>query len=411
MSKVRRSSAMSVKNGGTWTQRSARQYPLLLVLVLLAAAGCRGASRDTSRALPSPPSSIQFLATSDLHYGITRKTFRGGTNVSARDVNAALVAQMNGLPAITLPADGGLRAGQRVGSTDFVAVTGDIANRAEEGVQAPAASWAQFRSGFVDALTLRAPGGQPTSVFPIPGNHDVTNAIGFYKPMVPPVDATPMAEMYNMTLKPRVARTKESYSYARDKVHYSRDIRGVRFIFLNVWPDAAERAWLATELRAVSSTTPVVLFAHDQPDVESKHFTNPNGASTVNPTDKFENVLGEVFKSGTTVDVPAVQQQRAFATFLASRPNIKAYFHGNDNSNEFYVWRGPDGSAALNSFRLDSPMKGNISADDETKLSFQLVTIDARAKRMTVREVLWNAAPANPSAPITWGASRTVSLR
>lgn len=378
---------------------------LLLVLMVLVMAGCRSAGPTATP--------ISFVATSDLHYGITRKAFRGGTDVSAGVVNAALVAGMNSLPATALPNDAGVRAGKPLGSVDFVAVTGDIANRAEvaDKVQAPAASWAQFKSGFVDALTLRGPDGGRAKVFPIPGNHEVSNAIGFYRPMAPATDATPIAEMYNMTLKPSVARTGQSYSYATDKVHYSRDIGGVRFIFLNVWPDAAERAWLTTELKGVSPTTPVVLFAHDQPAVESKHFTNPNPPGNVNPTDKFENVLGEVFKSGTSVDVAAAEEQKAFAAFVASQPNIKAYFHGNDNSNEFYVWRGPDGNAALNTFRIDSPMKGNVSAEDETKLSFQVVTIDPATKQMTVREALWNAVPAEPSRLVMWGASKTVSLR
>lgn len=378
-----------------------------LALALLVAAGCR----DASAPLQPEPSPIQFVATSDVHYGITRKTFRGGSNVSASDVNTALVARINSLPAVVLPNDGGVQAGQRIGSVNFVAITGDIANRAEAGVQTPAASWAQFKTGFIDALTLQAPSGQRTSLFAVPGNHDATNAIGFYRPLTPATDATPMAELYNLTVRPTILRTKDSYSYATDKVHYSRDIGGVRFVFLNVWPDSAERVWLAAELQGVSSTTPVVLFAHDQPEVESKHFTNPNGARTINATDKFENVLGEVFKSGTTVDVPSTVEQRGFAKFLTQRPNIKAYFHGNENANEFYVWRGPDGNVALNTFRLDSPMKGNISQADETKLSFQFVTINPRTQQMTVREVLWNATPATPSAPLTWGASTTVSLK
>jgi hypothetical protein len=47
-------------------------------------------------------------------------------------------------------------------------------------------------------------------------------------------------------------------------------------------------------------------------------------------------------------------------------------------------------------------MKGNFSATDPSKLSFQVVTIDNAAKNMTVREYLWNTR--------SWGASRTISL-
>jgi hypothetical protein len=53
-------------------------------------------------------------------------------------------------------------------------------------------------------------------------------------------------------------------------------------------------------------------------------------------------------------------------------------------------------------------MKGAISKDDETKLSFQIATIDTLSRSMTVREVLWNAHPGRPS--LTWGASTTVTL-
>jgi hypothetical protein len=60
---------------------------------------------------------------------------------------------------------------------------------------------------------------------------------------------------------------------------------------------------------------------------------------------------------------------------------------------------------ALKTFRVDSPMKGKRSAQDESKLSFQVVTIDPRTARMTVREYLWNAGGG------TWGERATISLR
>jgi hypothetical protein len=76
-----------------------------------------------------------------------------------------------------------------------------------------------------------------------------------------------------------------------------------------------------------------------------------------------------------------------------------------------YVWRGPGGDIALPVFRADSPMKGKLSAADETKLSFQFVAIDGEAKRMTVRELFWNATPGTPESPPEWGAMMTVALR
>jgi hypothetical protein len=69
----------------------------------------------------------------------------------------------------------------------------------------------------------------------------------------------------------------------------------------------------------------------------------------------------------------------------------RAHFRGHDNT-----------------FRVDSPMKGAVSADDETRLSFHVASIDTATLQLTVRECLWNATPDAPS--LSWGDSRTVSL-
>jgi hypothetical protein len=55
-------------------------------------------------------------------------------------------------------------------------------------------------------------------------------------------------------------------------------------------------------------------------------------------------------------------------------------------------------------------MKGSVSAKDETKLSFQIATLDTAAKTLTVRECLWNTAPGDPLEAVVWGESKTVSL-
>ena len=70
------------------------------------------------------PSQVQFIFTSDSHYGLTR-SFHGLANVSAHIVNAALVSQINKLPAATFPADGGIRSAQPVGPIDFVVDGGE----------------------------------------------------------------------------------------------------------------------------------------------------------------------------------------------------------------------------------------------------------------------------------------------
>lgn len=118
---------------------------------------------------------------------------------------------------------------------------------------------------------------------------------------------------------------------------------------------------------------------------------------------------------GTTTSASTAIEQRAFVSILQAHPNIKAYFHGNDNKNEFYVYKGPDNNVSLKVFRVDSPMKGSVSgidaADgigDETKISFQVIAIDGASKTLTVRECFWNTAGA--TSPLVWGANSTISL-
>jgi len=333
---------------------------------------------------------VRFAFTSDAHYGLTRSTFRGRNAVSAHDVNVALVSDINTL-------------GATLGPFDFVAEGGDVANRAEveEHVQMPSSSWTQFKADYIDGVTLKTAAGTRTPVYVVPGNHDASNAVGFYKKMVPAVDNTPMVEIYNLMMAP-ATRTTTTYRYSTDRVLTSRDIEGVHFVFLNVWPDSIGRAWLARDLERVGASTPVVVFTHDQPDAQSKHFTNPNGAHDINAADKFENLLSDTFADGKTVAVDDTIEQSAWETFVRQHPNITAYFHGNSNWNEFYVWSGPRHSVSLHTFRVDSPMKGKFSETDERKLSYHVATIDTGTMTMTVRERLWNTA--------SWGDATTVDL-
>jgi hypothetical protein len=365
------------------------------------------------RASTAPPAEyLQFVFTSDAHYGISRARFRGASDVDAHTVNAAMIAKVNTLPLAHFPNDGGLRAAALVGPIDFVAEGGDVANRSElekpHAIQSASASWSQFRADYLDGVTLRTPAGVRSPVYVVPGNHDASNAVGFYAPMHPRIDKTAMVEIYNLMMTPAVRKTTATYDYATDRVLTARDIGGVHFVFLTVWPDSINRAWLDRDLSRVAASTPVVVITHDQPEAQSKHFTNPNGAHDINGVDKFENILADALADGATPDVKNVVEQRAWERFVATHPNITAYFHGNSNWNEFYDWTGPRHTIALHTFRVDSPMKGHVSEADETKLSFQVATIDLTSKTMTVRECLWNAA--TPSAALAWGASTTVPL-
>ena len=383
---------------------------------LAAVAMALGAMAAAASAVPPAPPArgAQFVFTSDAHYGLTRPSFRGARNVDAHAVNAALVARINALPAARFPNDGGVRAGELVGPIDFIAEGGDITNReeADDGrqVQPASVSWRQFVADYVNGIHVTDTSGHAAPVFIVPGNHEVSNAIGFYRAMTPPVDKTPLVEIFNRMMMPAVPRTRATYDYGADRVFFARDVGGVHFVFLTLWPDSVMRARLSADLARVNPDTPVVIVTHDQPDAEAKHFRNPNGAHDINARDRFENLLADQFADGPSVDRPSVVEQAALERFVHAHPQIRAYFHGNSNWNQFYQWRGPNRTIALRTFRVDSPMKGAVSAADETRLSFHVAAIDPSGL-MTVRECLWNADPGYPAAGMRWGAAATVGLR
>ncbi|HTJ11872.1 MAG TPA: metallophosphoesterase [Dinghuibacter sp.] len=343
---------------------------------------------------------LHFVFTSDVHYGITRKEFRGGEKVPSYIVNRAMIGAINRLPGGRLPRDGGAGAGQKIVHLDGLLITGDIANREEKGVQSDAASWKQFEAAYDHLLTITDRHGKSTPIYLSPGNHDVSNAVGFWRPAKPLTDATSMAGIYNRMMKPARPRTAATYNYATDKIHCIRDIAGIRLVFLDVWPDSTDQAWMDAHLQGPA---PTLLFTHSNPDVEARFFTNPNDGHGIDSTDKFENLLPEVFKDGHSVKDSAVIEQRAFAAFLKRHPEIKAYFHGHNNYTEFYRWQGTP------CFRVDSPMKGKFSSKDEKQLAFELITIDTRTRTMTVRECLWNTKPKDPKI-LVWGESKTITL-
>jgi hypothetical protein len=372
------------------------------------------ASRTVATSVPPAADSLQFIFTSDAHYGLRRAHFRGRTDVPADVVNQALVDAINRVPTSLLPADGGLGAGHVVGGINFLAHGGDIANREERldtgTIQPAAVSWAAFVRDYDHGLTLRDASGARTPLYAVPGNHDASNALGFHHPMEPATDATPMQALFERYMTTGAPDSAEPYRYTTGKVRYARDIGGIHFVFLTIWPDSETRAWLETDLAKIAASTPVVIVTHDQPDTEAKHFTNPNGAHDINSHDLFENLLSDQLADGATVDTPPVLEQAALEAFVGRHRNITAYFHGNSNWNQFYDWVGPHHTVALHTFRVDSPMKGALSAVDEACLSFQVVMIDPVARLMTVRECLWNTEPLASTHPLVWGSSTTVAL-
>jgi 3',5'-cyclic AMP phosphodiesterase CpdA len=389
---------------------SRQKYFLSLINILvIGIAGICCPQKSYSQSSPV----INMVFSSDAHYGISRGKFRGDSNVISHEVNAAMIKEINTMPYLTLPFDGGVNSGKTVGAVDYVIQTGDIANRMEVPIQSAASSWAQFEMDYMHSIDLKDHYGKPAKLLLVPGNHDISNAIGFAKPMKPLTDPTSMVKIYNLMLKPEKPLTNADYNYATDKVNYSFNIKGVHMMFITLWPDSAERIWMERDLDTVAKITPVIIFTHDQPECESKHFTNPLPPSNMTAENKFQNLTAEHYKEGyiAAEDDGATQiEQRGFVKFLKLHPNIKAYFHGNSNWNEFYIYHGPDNDVNLDVFRVDSPIKGKYSARDQTLLSFQLISLDPATQALTVRECLWNSEPLNKTQKVVFGKSKTVSL-
>jgi hypothetical protein len=391
---------------------------------------------------------LQIVYTSDTHYGIKRAAFSGMS--SAQQVNEGMIAVMNNVQTVSLPNDGGVNSGSPVGAVDFVAHTGDTLNRSEGAVypykNAPSsAMWTQFQADYFNLLNLKNRSGAKAPLLITTGNHETSNAIGYYK-AGSVLDATAYANIYNLIMNPATAMTNASFtgtsnpvpltdttnyptasatavaSYAKpaNRIVTSRDMNGVHFLFIGMWPDSVSRPLVDADLKNVPATTPVILFTHVPPVAEAKLCTNPIAPNTINSTNQFENLISDVFAEATPFNtpysdaagltaIPDNTEQRNLVAWLKTHKNIVAWFHGHDNANEFYTFTGPDNDISLPTFRVDSPMKGNVSGlgapdkkGDPTKLSFQVITIDPLVKKLTVREYLWFTK--------TWGATATVSL-
>jgi len=349
---------------------------------------------------------INFIFTSDVHFGLTKDYFRGKENVSARDVDMAMMQVMNNLSKSKLPADKGVLANKMMAGIDALVITGDIANRMENGVQPATASWKQFQEVFIDSNRLHKANGTKSDLLVVPGNHDMSNAIGFHRPMEPKKDPASMIGIYNLMFPNSKV---SSFDSSLHRIHYSRDINGVHFIFLSLYPDSAERVWMEKDLKNISITTPVFLFAHSIPEVEPRFFENPNGIHDINEVDKFENLVPERYKDGKDLKGETTIEQNGFVHFLQQYPNIKVYFHGHENWTEYYTYSGPSKNMNLTCIRADSPMKGRISVKDEKKLAFELVTMNTQTGLLTVREVLWNAQKVGSS--FNWGLMANYSLK
>lgn len=354
----------------------------------------------------SKDSIIQFVFTSDVHFGLTKENFRGQKNVSAATVNKAMADEINQLSTKNFPLDNGVQSNKSIKYLDAIVITGDIANRMENGIQSATKSWNEFSTVFVEGLKIKKNIKDKSDLLIVPGNHDMSNAIGFHRPMQPKKDPASMLGIYNLMFPNEKKLTVFDSTVCR--IHFSRDIKGVHFIFLSLWPDSTEQVWIEKDLKKVSKSTPVLLFAHSVPYVEARFFVNPNGDHDINETDKFENLVPEMYKDGFDVKGETLIEQKSFAAFIKKHPSIKAYFHGHENFTEYYHWKGPDSTINLSCIRTDSPMKGKSSAKDESKLAYEIVSINTISKVLTVREVLWNTTAS--AGVLKWGESINIKL-
>jgi hypothetical protein len=359
----------------------------LLIFLLLTSEIANGQIKD---------SLINFIFTSDVHFGLTKEHFRNRENVPAMEVNMAMIESMNNISKNKLSIEG----------IDALVITGDIANRMEKGIQSASISWDQFKTTFIGNNHLKKGNGSKSDLIVVPGNHDMSNAIGFHRPMEPKKDPGSMIGIYNLMFPEKRITTFDSNL---NRIHFSRDIKGVHFIFLSLYPDSAERVWMEKDLKNIAKTTPVFLFAHSIPDVEPRFFQNPNGIHDINEEDKFENLVPENYKDGKDVKGETVIEQNGFTDFIIQHRNIKAYFHGHENWTEYYQYKGPSNNVNLTCIRTDSPMKGKFSAKDETKLAYELVTFNTHSGVLTIKEVLWNANL--NSTEVNWGVTENFQLK
>jgi 3',5'-cyclic AMP phosphodiesterase CpdA len=354
---------------------------------------------------------VQFIITSDVHFGHIRTAAIADTNnpgTTTKDavlINRMMVQSLNQMSELTVPNDGGVGAGAKVGPIDFVALTGDIATRFEAtgqaAVQKSAVSYAQFTAEYLNKLTLKNKAGNPTKFLLAPGNHDVSNAIGY--PAIPAanVDGTSMIELLTVA-QPGVTvpavydrafyNVKNAAGAWVNKPNYAIDVGGIHFISLTIWPDSGNRKWVDANLASVPLTTPVMLFMHDYPDLDPSHLADASGVISTARQAVASDVVDASEASSTTVtDV----EQRAMVAWLKTHPNIIAYFHGHTNYNEMWDYSGPDHDITLKCFRIDSPMKGAITqnAGNENLLSYQIASVDTTSKKMTVREIRWYPTP------------------
>ncbi|PZP41427.1 MAG: hypothetical protein DI598_18235 [Pseudopedobacter saltans] len=226
--------------------------------------------------------------------------------------------------------------------------------------------------------------------------------------MSPLTDPSSFIGIYNKMSVSSEKLTPEKFDYYKNAINYSRNIGGIHFIFVNIWPDSSNLIWMENDLKTVDPNTPVMIFTHDPPEGDPHHFSGAVHDSSHLWGNKYENLLVEKLKDEPKDSVLTNQyEQRQFVQFLKKHPNIKAYFHGHENYTEFYSYTGVDNDINIPVFRVDSPMKGNLSKKNETDLAYEIIDIDTHNRQLTVRECLWNTN--KKKGDVKWGKSKTIN--
>lgn len=294
---------------------------------------------------------IRLVFTADLHFGLKRH-FREKDSISSFEVNQAMASSI-----------------RQLGKIDGIIVGGDIANRQENSIQSASSSWKQFEMVY---KTLHIP------LIVIPGNHDISNAVGYYKPLQPLIDRGSLAGIY-YNIHHSILDTLH-FRYKEEDYDFSKNIGGIHFLFVNLWPDSANIGWMEKDIQKAGKM-PVLVFAHDPPEGDSRQFSDHPGKSQNTTQVKFENLIPEIYNDHCEAE---------WDDFLKTHRTIKGYFHGHSNYQEFYTYKGVNGDLSLPCFRVDSPMKGKFSSKDESLLSFQVITIFPKKKIIEVRSYFWN---------------------
>jgi cytolysin (calcineurin-like family phosphatase) len=236
---------------------------------------------------PASPRPFTFFVASDSHFGAD----------GMEETNRALVEELNALPGTDYPDP----LGGRVQEPRGVLFTGDTT---DNGLAEEFALFEKFYGLTGKEGLLRFP------IFEAIGNHDV-----------------------NSDLSPPVKRAAQRRHAGID---YSWDWEGVHFICLDMYPDAATRAWLAQDLTDRPPETPLVVFFH---------YSLSGNFSRFWPD----------------------EDKDAFGEMLVGR-NLLAIFHGHEHRVGHYVWRDHD------VFRPGAPRH----------FSHFFLAVEVRAKEMVV---------------------------